>query len=263
MLKQVTAVRFIKRMGSGRTFPCLLECEDDHGCSYELVVKYSANLYDRERNLAFEALAAMLAADLGLPLPEPFIVYLEPEFISVVSDAEVKAAMQRSSPFAFGSTFVHGYTAWPHSQKIPKSMTSVAAEIYVFDQIIANSDRRPERPNCLFSGDQPLIFDHELTFMMDRILFWKQPWVEGGFDNSVARENHIFAGPYYEEPPQNLDRFVAAWESLDTNRFVQYVEALPQAWLYDQNHLSQLKSYLDAVKQNIRVVAQNALKVLR
>ena len=73
MFHTVVATRFIRRMTNGRTVPCLIECEDENGNKYELVVKFSANMFEKEKNLAIEAIVAMLASDLCLPVAEPFL----------------------------------------------------------------------------------------------------------------------------------------------------------------------------------------------
>ena len=49
MLNTVLASRFIRRMGNGRTKPCLIECEDDEGRSIEVVVKCSDGCMEREK----------------------------------------------------------------------------------------------------------------------------------------------------------------------------------------------------------------------
>ena len=55
-------------MGVGRTKPCLITCE---GTTAEddvhVVVKFSAGCFEKEKNLAIEAISAMLAADLNYP----------------------------------------------------------------------------------------------------------------------------------------------------------------------------------------------------
>ena len=47
----------------------------------------------------------------------------------------------------------------------------MAAEILAFDTFIANPDRTVENPNCQSNGREFAIFDHELAFRMEGILF--------------------------------------------------------------------------------------------
>lgn len=262
MLNEVSAGRFLKVMSSGRNKPCLIECEDVEGKKVELVVKYSASLIEREKNLAIEAIVSMLAADLGLPIPEPFIVELSQEFIEVIDDVTVKMALKQSCRLAFGSALQTGFAAWLNGQKIPKNCSQSATEIAIFDQIIMNSDRRPINPNCLFFGDAFRIIDHELAFTT--ILFRKEPWENGGLADLSKRDQHIFALPYYDFPmPTDYGRFIAAWKALTDTRFLQYKNALPPAWLYDENHIDCILNYLKKCRDQIGTIIKHALQVLK
>jgi hypothetical protein len=259
MLTTVTATRFIKQMGSGRTKPCLLECEDDAGNVVELVVKYSAALMEKEKNLALEAIVAMLAADLRLPIAEPFVVEISQDFISTITDGTLATRLKDSCNLAFGSALKTGVSAWLMNQTVTTGQSQTAAEIAVFDQIVINSDRRPMNPNCLFSGDELVIIDHELCFA--RFLFWQEPWAEGGLKELEARETHIFGRPYFEAPLRSLDRFAEAWEALPMSRFDDYLAALPPKWVYDEGKIVEILNYLKEVKSNIRIITDRALRV--
>lgn len=266
MLEQVTATRFVKRMTTGRTTPLLLECEGRDDTPVEIVTKCSAGTMEGVKNLAIEAIGGMLAADLGLPVPEPFIVELTPEFIDLVAtqDADRAAFMRNSNPLAFGAKRLpNGFVAWVKGQVVPPELCTEAAEIFTFDAIIVNADRRPDNPNCLFSGSSLAIFDHELTLNADQVLFWKAPWQDGGFDNYSSPDRHIFAKPNLASCPPNLDRFAQAWEDLPEERFQEYFRALPRGWLPSADLAGRVVPYFVEVKKNIRVVVERALGVLR
>lgn len=261
MLNTVVASRFIKQMGNGRTIPCLLECEDENGDAIEVVTKCSNGCFEKEKNLILEAIVAMLGADLELPVPEPFVVKIEDEFISLIQDEKLQVHFRNSSRYAFGSKHIRSFSVWPTGQEIPNHLATEAAEIFIFDAITVNSDRRPINPNCLFSGDEVAIFDHELTFQ--KILFWKAPWVDGGFDEMNHREKHIFAKPYFQRPPANLDRFIEAWESLSDERLQAYKNALPSEWVKDTQFVDDILSTLREVRGNIRSIVENGLRALQ
>lgn len=71
MLDRVTATRFDRPMAVGRTGPCLMGCTKEDGTEEEVVVKLIGGCDTKERALVTEAITAMLAADLDLPVPEP------------------------------------------------------------------------------------------------------------------------------------------------------------------------------------------------
>lgn len=264
MLNTVVATRFVRPMGKGQTKPNLIACEDDDGNEVELVVKCSSGcVLLKEKSLAYESIAAMLAADLGLPIPEPFIVELTDSFCDTVEPGEAKNLLKSSCRYAFGSKLVPpGFAVWATGGKVPGALTEEAAEIFVFDAIVVNSDRRPINPNCLFNGTELAIFDHELVFGWDQILFFKDPWTDGGLDAYRSREFHIFAGPYFEKLPSGLDRFIETWKALPDSRFDEYKTTLPVEWIGDGVFVDKIVSYLKQIRANIDIIVANALKVL-
>ena len=223
-------------------------------------------LYGEGKNLALESIAAMLAADLELPVPEPFVVLIGDDFIELIPDdqPEVRELFQKSCRYAFGSRLLHnGFAVWTTGDPVPEALTTEAAELFVFDAIIVNSDRRPVNPNCLFTGKEFAIFDHELTFSPKQILFWKEPWVEGGFDQMNNKDSHIFASHYFVKEPDCLDRMVLAWKKLPAARFNEYRNALPNEWVGDGVYLDEIINYLENARLNIQIIVDNALKVLK
>jgi len=265
MLDKITAVGFQGPVGTGRTRPCRLECERDTGEIVEVVAKCSAGTMEHEKNLTIEAIAAMLAADLGLPVPEPFLVELTPEFVDLLRPwPEVFEQMSTSCRFAFGTAHLPtGFAVWAKGQPVPPDLSVQAAEIFTFDGIIVNSDRRPGNPNCLYSGQELAIIDHELSFASDQVLFWREPWVEGGFDSYASPDVHIFAKPNLSICPENLDRFVGAWRALDRTRFEEYFDAIPIEWQQPATFRERLVGYLCDVQANIDEVVRGSLGVLQ
>lgn len=251
MLSNVYASRFERKLTNGRTQPCLITC-DGGGDDIELIVKVSAGCFEKEKNLVVEAIAAMLAADLGLPVPEPFLVHLDTLFVQSIQDEQVRKFLSSGCPIAFGSRKLpDGFSVWPSEATVSESISETAAEVYVFDAIIVNYDRRPVNPNCLFSGRQIGIFDHELALQPKSILFWKEPWVAGGFS---GLDDHIFAPRYFDQKVKNLNRFESAWSVITEKRLIEYRQALPPEWTGYESYISETMEYLLRVKDNISKV---------
>ena len=265
MLDTVVAVGYLGAVGTGKTRPSRLECECSDGSVIEVVAKYSSGMFEKEKNLAIEAIASMLAADLGLPVPEPFVIDTPPEFIELLHAwPETQDQMLKSCRYAFGTRHLpSGFAVWGKNQRVPKALCQQAAEVFTFDGIIVNSDRRPTNPNCLFSGAEFAIIDHELSLAREQVLFWKEPWFDGGFDTYATPDVHIFSKPHLESCPDELDRFASAWKDLDVARFNLYFRALPQEWSQSKIFEDQITSYLSEVRSNIDAVIQKSLEVLQ
>lgn len=262
MLDLITAVRFDGRVQSGRTVPCRLTCENAEGVEVEVVAKFSAGCDRGVGALVVEAISAMLAADLDLPVPEPYLVELTPEFISTLPDAKVADMVRRSSPIAFGSKHLPpGYTSWPIGKSIPRDALATAAEIFAFDALIANDDRRRENPNCLFNGTTLAIYDHEMAFFTKGIIGWQPPWEIGALESIRQTGRHLFS-EQLRGKPLNLYRFTGAWLAIDDERLAAYRAALPEAWSVAEASADGALKHIADVRDNIELALKEVRRVL-
>lgn len=260
MLEQVIAVRFDRRMGSGKTKPCLLACLRPNGEEIEVIAKFSAGCERKTVGLAIEAVAAMLAADLDLPVPEPVLVEYDQDFISLLpkSEQEIAQLMRTSLPIAYGSTKLPGgFSLWPASKTIPQLLQPQAVEIFAFDALIQNPDRRPENPNCLSNGRNFAIFDHELAFVTRSILGWRPPWQIGSLEE-MKRQHVFFASLSGRE--HDLSRLRGAWQAISDDRLKEYHQALPSEWRQHDavkdtlEYLAEVRDHLDRALSEIKRV---------
>lgn len=262
MLSHVTAVRFDGRAQSGRTVPCRLTCETADGAEVEVVAKFSDGCDRKVTALVMESIAAMLASDLDLPVPEPFLVALEPEFIAGLPDKAVADMARRSNPVSFGSKHLPpGYTTWPAGKTIPKDVIATAAEIFAFDALVVNDDRRPVNPNCLFSGSSLAIYDHEMAFFSEGIIGWQPPWVIGSLESFKQTRRHLFSEQLCGKPV-NFDRLAGAWLAVTDERLAAYRAALPDAWNSADQHADHALMYIGQVRDNIEAALQEVRRVI-
>jgi hypothetical protein len=227
MLPEVTAIRFEKVMGSGRTQPCLMVCEDTSGEEVELVVKLRGHPQIAPGGLMAEAMASLLALDLDLPVPPPYQVRIEREFADTVPDASLREVVLHSQGVNFGSAkWKPGYTIWPRDKRPSREMRQTAMEVFAFDGIIQNPDRRAVNPNCVYLGDDLLLYDHESAFTHFFTILPKPPWEPGGVD---FLKDHIF-WPALRGETLELDRLQGALEVIDADRINEYLHAIPGEW---------------------------------
>lgn len=263
MLDLVTAVRFDRRMGSGKTKPVLLACVAPDGNEVEVVAKVSAGCERGVGGLVAEAIAAMLAADLDLPAPEPFLVQLEREFIEIWSDAEVRRLAEKSVTVGFGSKKLpNGFTTWPMDKTIPPHLRGTAAEILAFDALIFNDDRRPNNPNCLCDGANFAILDHELTFLTEGIIGRRFPWEPGSLEHFKRPRSHLFSDDLRGRAI-NLDRLAGAWEGITDTRLAEFGAALPPEWAADAGVAKKALGYIAKVRDNIQSAMAEISRVLK
>jgi hypothetical protein len=162
-----------------------------------------------------------------LPVQQPYRVRISQEFAQTVPDAELRAFVEQSEGLNFGcAKWGPGYTIWLRDQPLPKAMKRTAMEILAFDGLVQNPDRKDRNPNCVFLGDEFLLYDHETAFSNFFLLFAKPPWEPGGVD---FLKDHIFRQTLRGEALE-LDRIQGALEALDAGRFQEYVQNVPAEW---------------------------------
>lgn len=230
MLTRVTAVEFARTATNGRTRPVMLVCTDANDEEVELYAKLSARCEQGAVHLAREAIAACLAGDLGLPVPQPFLVDLPPAWVAAVPDAALRAAMASSAPVAFGSRLAgRQFATWHPGIILRPEMVPTALGIFVFDAIIQNDDRRDGNANCLVLGEHLRIIDHELAFAHRLIIGWTPPWRLGGLQRLTTPGAHIFRDKL-RRSALDFASVRAAWAGLSDARIEGYASALPPEW---------------------------------
>lgn len=265
MLSTATAIRFDRVMTSGKTRPCLLACKLEDGHEVELIAKFAASCELKERGLLAEAITALLAADLDLPVPEPFIVQMSGEFIQTITDAETAKNARDGASLCFGSKKLPpGFVTYPADKPLSRTLIPTAAEIFAFDHFIANPDRTVANPNLLFNGREFAIYDHELAFFMEGILGWRPPWEEGGaqFPQGMPPQSrHVFLEELRGEK-LDLDRLSGAFDVVSDRRLNEYRQAVPGEWIGDGTSIDRILGYIGKLKEKLPLAIDQIVQAL-
>jgi hypothetical protein len=261
MVSTVKATTFVKPLRHGRTCPCLMLCEKNDGEQIETVVKLYSGKESTRKGLICETMASLLARDLDLTVPEPFIVEIEPDFHEGVPDIELSERFRNSPGANFGSRYLGvGYITWPQERSIPGSLMQDAIDIFAFDMIIQNPDRRKDKPNLLRKGDELAIFDHEMAFSFLYALGPDEhPWEGRGMGFAKA---HVFYNGL-KGHNVSMERIQGALEAIDDHRFGTYVDAIPGEWRSDSGGASErIQEYLKQARDNSKKLFKKIMEVL-
>ncbi len=243
-----------------------MACTRADGSEVEAIVKFAAGCEAKEMSLVREAIVAVLAADLDLPIPEPFIVRVESDFADTISDDGVKAQARKSPHVAFGSQKLPpGFATFPIEKPLPRELVTAAAEIFAFDHLIANPDRTAANPNLLFNGRAFGIFDHELAFFTEGILGWKAPWEPGGasFPRDLPPSiRHVFLEELRGRT-LDLNRLTGAFEAISDRRIDEYGGSLPAEWVADSQSVEGILDYIRALKEQLPLAIKQLLEALK
>jgi hypothetical protein len=241
-IPQLQAASFQRVMSSGRTKPCLMLCTDESGAEYEVVVKMRAGMELKTTGLICELVMALLADDFDLPSPKPFLVDVEKDFHLAIRQPEIAKLVKNSVGLNYGSQRLpSGLITWPKDKPLSPRLRTLAAEVFAFDVLTQNPDRRRDNPNVLWSGDEIYLYDHEQAFsFLAGVIGWKPPWTGQQLD---FFRDHVF----FQElkgKAQNWNRLAGALEALTDARLTEYVDAVPSEWKTNNEVADRIASYL-------------------
>ena len=261
MLLTLTAVLLHKFVESGRSRPGIFGCIDDHGQNAgDYVVKLAGAMDTRERGPSSELIASNLAAHLGILRPEPAAVRLHPGLIGWLSTkkADLAGVVRASGGLNFGTKLLTDGALWPVGRELPDAMFLAACQIFAFDALIENDDRRQDNQNILVRGDDIFVIDHEAAFSFLYAVGARrlEPWAVAS-RSSLRR--HLF---YYQlrKRPVDLRNFTARLADLGDSELEQIVREVPSEWRHSE--LGRISSHLQCVRDHAGEFQRQVLEAL-
>jgi hypothetical protein len=238
MVEYIEAEQFHSFTASGYSRPARMTCSRKDGTKVDAYVKFMGGLRGREFGLSAELLGSLLAKELGLDTPTPFVVNLSPEFLSGVPQ-EAKDLVGRSLGLNFASESAPpGFSVVPPEPSVPQALRVTAAEVFAFDVLIQNYDRKTDNPNLLWNRRKILLIDHEGAFAP--VLARSKPsFLSLELDRFY---DHVF---YTAVSPSDAGfaRFLAAMKEISTSRLEKLFGQLPVQWQINED-LAKVREHL-------------------
>jgi len=256
-IKQLQASALSRRLTSGRTRPAILLCEDANGePAGEFVIKFRGGIETVVTGSACELLASALAEELGLFTPAPAVVEMDQNVAALIQKIEPQLAtvVGNSVGSNFGSEVVQsGFGTWPVGKSIPFGLRQAAFEVFAFDALIQNPDRKYSNPNLLSNGKELCVIDHELAFsFLYEIPGSTHPWELSDRHFDFLQE-HLF----YRELKGHklkLDRFVGALNGLSDKTLIEMAEQLPSEW--KTSAVTRIQDHLITIRKHSKKFAE-------
>lgn len=263
---ELIATQFIKPMSVGRNRPLLLGCENDGGEKFEVVVKFRGKGMDGKAQMA-ELFTALLADDLGLQAPQAAIVDVPAGFESVISEKDLVKMVKGSPGLNFGSIHLGaGFTTWPPGRNPVGAQRDQAADIFAFDALIQNPDRRAVNPNLWARSDKLGVYDHELafSFLSHHIIGdTPKPWAANSHGNSFRfLEQHVFYGSL-RGGRLNPGPFKEKLGALSDKKIQSYLDVVPAEWAGDGDFGGKIAEYLGEARQRREDLVNCVKHILR
>ncbi|MBK7539591.1 MAG: aminotransferase class I and II [Myxococcales bacterium] len=219
-MREVTAVRFVLPLREGGSLPALVEGDDG-----ALWVAKLRGAGQGAGALLSELVAGVLAAAVGLPMPELVYLTLPPRFGVTEGDPEIHALLSASLGDNVGMAFLPAAIGYDPAARGPVS-AELAARVLAFDVLLGNVDRTFRNPNLVWSGGELWLIDHGAA------LYWQHAW-DGGLTGAAAPlprlREHVLS------PLVSADELASAarWlvERADDAALAAALAVVPAAWL--------------------------------
>jgi hypothetical protein len=169
-LERLTGTRYVVPLREGGSLPAVVDTDADG----TFVVKFRG-AGQGPKALIAEAIVALVALHLGLPVPRPAILDLEDGFGRGEPDPEIQDILQSSVGANFGLEFVHGALAFDPAVDARLVSPEFAADVVWLDAYVTNVDRTPRNTNLLVAGQQVWLIDHGAAlFFHHRWAGWRE-----------------------------------------------------------------------------------------
>jgi hypothetical protein len=194
LLPKYEALRFIEILKTGRTRPLIIECDplDSNESKRKIFVVKAFNLPEVDSfGLYCEAIGSLFAQELGVSTPYSAIIEINQDFVNIVNPILKQAGLNLKSGLGFGSEYLgSGLTSPISGSFFNNEEISQAVDIFSFDLLVQNPDRKPDNPNCIIKSNKFVAIDFNLAFSF-LLLIGKlgEPWE---FSKHQIARKHLF-----------------------------------------------------------------------
>ena len=194
-------------------------------------------------------------------MPEPVIVNISDEFAETMERHENYEVASRSLGYNFGSTLQNGYQELLSGQPLNKDLQSRLLDLFAFDVLIGNTDRRGDKPNFLTNGEDLLIFDHELAFSFTQQLPFARnpsPWLNLHRAKTWKPEQNSYQ--QLKGNSHNFANFVTRLSVINEAFWTKAWNLIPEDWRNE--HFDVIREYLTRVIEHRNEFASELNRVL-
>ncbi len=248
MIELIEAKQFHSFTQSGYSRPARVTCSRVDGSKVHVYVKFGGAVRNREFGLTAEVVCSLLARELGLETPRAFLVNVSPAFLAA-APIQAQDLIRRSLGINFGTERAPaGFSVVPQNPTVPPALRSLAAEIFAFDVIVQNYDRKTDNPNLLWSPTKILVIDHEGA--LGSVLRTAAP-SQGSLELDKFYD-HVF---YAAISPEDADysRLAEAIGHVSNSLLKEMLGEVPSQW--------QVKEDLAKVEQHLLWVVENRSQI--
>jgi hypothetical protein len=191
--------------------------------------------------------------------PPPALIVIEQALADLVAHAvPAQAAIIKGSVgLNFGTQVQTAVSTWPVDKSIPAAMLQGATDIFAFDALIQNPDRRYSNPNVFTRGDSLIVFDHEMAFsFLMGLLPSGSPWL---LDDQQYLSEHVFFR-ILKSRAIDVSSFTNALVGLTDALLSEFMAEAPSEW--NSESLPKIKEYLCVMRDHAVEFAESLRRFL-
>lgn len=233
-LPEVFAQGFYESFLTSANKPILITgVNKESGEKLDYVVKLKAA--ERMSNEASmrELLACFISMEFELPVIQPAIVEITPEFVETLKGNDSWQPATKSLGYNFGSLNLTDHKTLIINQPLNNHQLLHAQNAFVFDMFIQNSDRTIIKPNVLTNGNDLVMLDHEIAFGFIFSPFLTSKIWEMHEETRDWIRNHCLL-PLIKGKEYNYDDFSEKMDNLNDAFWEKAAHLMPQEWLTEQ-----------------------------
>ena len=239
-LPRLIGARYVVPLREGGSLPAVVDTESDG----TFVVKFRG-AGQGPRALIAEALVALIAVQVGLPVPRPAILDLDDGFGRNEPDPEIQDILRGSVGANFGLEFLAGALAFDPAVDAQLLTPELAAEIVWLDAFVTNVDRTPRNTNLLVCQQRLWLIDHGAAlFFQHRWAGWRDR-IQSPFPQIGDHVLLPLAGDLEAADARLRPR-------LDESVLGQIVESVPEEWLTPDDEFANSQAQREAYKTYLK-----------
>jgi hypothetical protein len=258
-IKEVKALECTGTTRGGANKPLFITAFDSTlNRAEEYVLKYRGAERMDERASARELVAAFLAMQVGIPVPEPAFVSVNDRFLNLLTQHSDYAQIMHSKGLNFGSQKMLETVDLIPNQLLSPLHIKEATRIFVFDIMIQNADRNFQKPNMFLSKNRFYVIDHETAFGFISTFHWLRsanPWTFNETDIQSFKK-HFFYPQLSQNPLVDIDEALEPFKQINNVFWKKLNNFVPQEWqtaeIQDiRRHITQILEHLSEFKKEI------------
>ncbi len=251
-LPEIIATEWVRTFRTGANCPMLIDGIDLANQSKDsFVLKYRGAERMDETTSGRELMAAWLAIELEIGTPEPVVVRVDAQFAQMVPPDFRAVMATRAQGLNFGSRFMEGKTIFQPDELLAPQYHQAAARVFIFDLLIQNGDRRPEKPNSFLADGSICLIDHELAFgflSMLPMFANPTPWILNGTD-VLAAQKHLFYPMLRQNKGVDWEAAISTLSNLTPEFWQLANDHLPEKWK-DAVEIGRIRSHFESLQQH-------------